>query len=165
MNKSKTPRTDAALLKYDDGIEAKFGGHRIVSNSFARQLETELVETNTLLSIKNDTANVFMEQTRKLQDELAASRAREAQYRDALNRIPEDKELPASTWKAIIASLNFPPPPVVPLSLAESLAKALDSIAKWNLPKHYELDYGSSGVRDYIKGVAERALEAWRAAK
>ena len=50
-------------------------------------------------------------------------------------------------------------------ALSESLAKALDSISKWELPKHYELDYGSNGARDYIKGVAERALDAWRAAK
>ena len=49
--------------------------------------------------------------------------------------------------------------------LCDTLASALDSIAKWNLPEHYELDYGSNGARGYIKGVAERALVEWRAAK
>ena len=47
----------------------------------------------------------------------------------------------------------------------EALAQALDAISKWQLPKGFELDCGSNGSRDYFRNIAERRLEAWRAAK
>jgi sigma54-dependent transcription regulator len=58
-----TPRTDNATnlrcAPYN----------KIVSADFARTLERELAAVKSLLAMKNDTVNTFMEQVRKLQAE------------------------------------------------------------------------------------------------
>lgn len=46
---SMTPRTDAALCRYDDGILAKFEGKEIVHAHIARSLETECAKLRTAL--------------------------------------------------------------------------------------------------------------------
>jgi septal ring factor EnvC (AmiA/AmiB activator) len=69
---SKTPRVDAAQKNrtHMTGDDCFWW----VQSDFARTLEGELNETRQLLAEKNDTANVFMRQVKKLQAELAESR-------------------------------------------------------------------------------------------
>jgi len=76
MSESKTPRTDEATIL--EPYLVRELSFEVVTTDFARQIETEL----------------------------AASKARETQLRDALKLIPEDQELPAYAWKAIIAALE-----------------------------------------------------------
>ena len=66
---SKTPRVDAAQKNrtHMTGNDCFWW----VQSDFARTLEGELNETRQLLAEKNETANVFMRQVKKLQAELA----------------------------------------------------------------------------------------------
>jgi hypothetical protein len=60
-----TPRTDRAWVQGYDSDYAVNG----INKDFAEKLERELNEANVLLGYKNDTANTFMNQVKKLQKE------------------------------------------------------------------------------------------------
>ena len=99
---------------------------------------------------------VLEKQIQKCDKALAASHAREVQLRDAIKRIPEDRELPAHAWKAIIATESLPAPRVVPLALAEKLADGFRRIKEI---------YSQNTPAREVAHEALREYEAWRAAK
>lgn len=65
-----TPRTDQV---WNQGYDPDYAINGI-NKDFAEKLERELNEANVLLSYKNDTANTFMNQVKKLQKENAELR-------------------------------------------------------------------------------------------
>lgn len=71
MNEIPTPETDAAIktvgLYRGDEME-------IVDPEFARDLERRLTEVKRLERERNETANIFMAQVKKLQAQLAIAR-------------------------------------------------------------------------------------------
>ena len=99
---------------------------------------------------------VLEKQIQKCDKALAASHAREVQLRDAIKRIPEDRELPAHAWKAIIATESLPAPRVVPLALAEKLADGFRRIKEI---------YSQNTPAREVAHEALREYEAWRSAK
>jgi hypothetical protein len=70
-----TPRTDQV---WNQGYDPDYAINGI-NKDFAEKLERELNEANVLLSYKNDTANTFMNQVKKLQKENAELREALAQ--------------------------------------------------------------------------------------
>lgn len=99
---------------------------------------------------------------RQLETELAASHSREVQLREALESLKTgiDNEKEHGLWAAdqiqslIHLALILPPPPVVPLELAERLADALEGVN----------NYGFQ-LNDKARTHVRKALTAWRAAQ
>ena len=145
---SATPRTDAHYAGQCFSQRDK---------DFAAILETELAATKSMLAMAEDAA-MKGEEGRKLgtayegcMEELTASHAREVQLREALVVLREEvRMMPCGIDQPEFCdrALNLPPPPVVPLALADELASALRSLI-----------IGGS-LSD-----ANAALEAWRTAK
>ena len=183
MNESKTPRSDKAASRdyaplsvpYEIAcqIESDLFAARnaALSEGIARgQIETELAavkaerdmwKANHDNQVKLKSAIMdrpdLGDRARKvtaLSEQLAASHAREAQLREALERchvaLPDGDD---TAWEFLV---TLPPPPVVPLEIAKELIAGAYSRGHNDTVESCYADPDE---------VAVEALEAWRVAK
>lgn len=130
MNETKTPLTDAAILRFT--LPDPLHGQQVVNADFARSLEQKLAEMEQERDHEKVRADALECAERVSEEDYQNAQAQVVGLRRGLERIANMKTHVCGAAEEIARDTldsSSPPPDVVPREVAEALAEAIENRA------------------------------------